>query len=108
MNFVGAPGDATSVCVSGMNSSGERALIDARGPITSGTTLLSLTVVGSAPGQFGLFYYGPEEASTPFGNGIGCVGGGGATGFCRLELAARCVRRRGGGRAVDRLREHAG
>jgi hypothetical protein len=84
MVFAGAPGDATRVCTSEPNSSGEAARIDASGPITSGTTLLSLTVTGSVPGQFGLFYYGPEEASAPFGNGIGCVGGG-ATGFFRLN-----------------------
>lgn len=100
MVFAGAPGDATSVCASGTNSSGERALIDAQGPITSGTTLLSLTVVGSVPGQFGLFYYGPEAASTPFGNGIGCVGGG-ATGFFRLEPALLSDAAGAGSRAID-------
>ncbi len=28
-----------------------------------------------AAGQFGIFYYGPDEISEPFGNGTRCVGG---------------------------------
>ena len=27
-------------------------------------------------GQFGIFYYGPEPVSLPFGNGVRCVGAG--------------------------------
>ena len=36
------------------------------------------------PSQFGLFYYGPQPAQVPFGDGFRCVGGG-STGTFRLN-----------------------
>ena len=37
------------------------------------------------PNQPGIFFYGPEQANVPFGNGVRCVGAG-ATGFERLAV----------------------
>ena len=39
---------------------------------------LTLTSAGGVPGAFGLFLYGPEADSTPFGDGTLCVGPGSA------------------------------
>jgi hypothetical protein len=32
-------------------------------------------VAAAVPGQFGIFYFGPNQISTSFGNGVRCVGG---------------------------------
>ena len=37
---------------------------------------LTLECYGAVPNQFGIFYYGPNQISTSFGNGIRCVGAG--------------------------------
>ena len=37
---------------------------------------LVLDCYGAVPNQFGIFYYGPQQVSTPFGNGTRCVGAG--------------------------------
>ena len=37
---------------------------------------LVLECYGAVPNQFGIFYYGPQQVSTPFGNGTRCVGAG--------------------------------
>ena len=47
----------------------------------SGTTSVAaddlvLTADALPTGQFGIFYYGPNQLSIPFGNGFRCVGGG--------------------------------
>jgi hypothetical protein len=42
--------------------------------------------VQPVPNQPGLFYYGPNQIQTPFGNGFRCVGG--TVGRLPMELAA--------------------
>ena len=37
---------------------------------------LILECYGAVPNQFGIFYYGPNQVSAPFGNGVRCVGAG--------------------------------
>ena len=37
---------------------------------------LTLECYGAVPNQFGIFYYGPNQISNSFGNGIRCVGAG--------------------------------
>jgi hypothetical protein len=37
---------------------------------------LVLECYGAIPNQFGIFYYGPNQISAPFGNGLRCVGAG--------------------------------
>ena len=36
----------------------------------------ALECYGCPPGQFGIFYYGPNQILNSFGNGFRCVGGG--------------------------------
>ena len=40
---------------------------------------------GMPPTQPGLFFYGPEQAIVPFGNGFRCLGAGSA-GIARLDI----------------------
>ncbi|MFT5153902.1 MAG: hypothetical protein ACI841_003908 [Planctomycetota bacterium] len=63
-------------CTTSPNSSGSGAVMAATGSSSVSTNTLSLGVVGSAPGQFGLFFYGPTQTSIPFGDGTLCVTGG--------------------------------
>lgn len=73
--------------ISAPNSHSAGAQIGWSGSRSVSANDLVLEVTGCPPGQFGLFFYGPERASTPFGpNGYLNVGPG-ATGLFRLPLA---------------------
>jgi hypothetical protein len=63
-------------CVTAPNSAGPGALIDWSGSASISGADLTLLVGGAPPGRLGLFYYGPESAQVPFGDGFRCVGGG--------------------------------
>ncbi len=63
-------------CSSLPNSSGNAALMHAVGAPSIGANDLELACTGAVPGQFGLFYYGLEQVSLPFGDGLRCVAGG--------------------------------
>ena len=67
-----APG--TNYCTSTANSSGSAAVMSATGSnsIAANDLTISATTV---PDEFGLFYFGPNQLSMPFGNGTRCVGG---------------------------------
>ena len=82
--FAGTRGDAERTCVSSPNSVGPGAVIGLEGPISVGNNHLALRVTGAVPGQVGQFFYGPQEVSQPFGDGVLCVGGG-ALGIARLR-----------------------
>ena len=62
-------------CVGGVNGFGTSATMAASGSQDVDDQDLTLGVFGAAPSQFGLFFYGPSQASTPLGNGTLCVGG---------------------------------
>ncbi len=64
----------TSYCNSGPNSGGGPALITATGSTSVGTNDV-LLLSSPVPNSFGLFFYGPQQANTPLGNGVRCVGG---------------------------------
>lgn len=65
-------------CTAAPNSvSADGARIGARGSISVAQNDFVLTVTDAVPGRLGLFYYGPEPMSAPFGGGVRCVGGGG-------------------------------
>jgi hypothetical protein len=77
------PGTGTNYCSSTANSTGLAALIVASGSTSVAANdlqLLASPVPASVPG---LFYYGPEMISQPFGNGVRCVGDGGVGVFRR-------------------------
>ena len=65
----------TSYCTSGPNSAGTSARIHAHGSDSIAANDLRLVVVGGVPRQLGVFYYGQNAISVPFGNGVRCVGG---------------------------------
>ena len=68
-------------CTSSANSvSPSGATIDALGSSSLLDNDLILSASGLPPGQFGLFYFGPNQISAPLGEGVQCVGGGGLQG----------------------------
>ena len=72
----GSPPDIFNYCTSTQNSSGGFAQIYSGG---SNSVAANDLMLGASPvptNQFGIFYYGPNEIETPFGNGVRCVGGG--------------------------------
>ncbi|HJP02580.1 MAG TPA: hypothetical protein QF764_12495 [Planctomycetota bacterium] len=76
--------DSVSYCVGAPNSAGSGANILSLGSTSVSINDLSLVAQAAVPSQFGLFYYGPQPAQVPFGDGFRCVGGG-STGTFRLN-----------------------
>lgn len=79
-NFDGVPdecqcADWTRYCQTTPNSFGPGATLSATGTTSLSVSNLVLSVDGAPPGQFGLFYYGPDAIANPVGAGIKCVGG---------------------------------
>ena len=68
-------GFAGAYCKSAPNSVGTGALIGHAGSFSVTTNDVELNASGAVPGQFGIFYFGPNQISTPFGHGVRCVGG---------------------------------
>ncbi len=64
-----------SFCSTSPNSVGNGALIGSSGSTSLSSNDLTLTVQGCPANKPGLFYYGPNQASAPLGNGLRCVGG---------------------------------
>lgn len=65
----------TNYCVGGVNGAGLSATMAAIGSQDVADQDLTLAVFGAASTQFGLFFYGPDQASAGLGNGTLCVGG---------------------------------
>ena len=65
----------TNFCTSQPNSSGSASLISAEGSLSIASNNIVLSAGPMATGEPGIFYYGPDEISVPFGNGTRCVGG---------------------------------
>ncbi|MFT4540366.1 MAG: choice-of-anchor B domain-containing protein [Planctomycetota bacterium] len=76
----------TNYCVTTPNSAGPGALMSYGGSTSLSADDLVLDVSGSVPGQHGIFFYGPDQTQSPFGDGSICVGPG-ALGLFRLEPA---------------------
>ena len=64
----------TNYCVTTVNSSGLPAVISFSGSTSIAANDFVLHVAGCPPDKFGLFIYGVNQASVPFGNGTRCVG----------------------------------
>ena len=82
----GCPGGGTppdcgcsrsTYCTAAANSVGAGARISSGGSLSITFNDFSLFVDDAPPTQFGLFFYGAGQASTPFGDGTLCVSGGG-------------------------------
>ena len=71
----GDTGIGTGYCVTSPNSAGAGATIRAEGSTTVADNDLTLIAEGVPAGQFGLFFFGPDQVQTPLGNGTLCVGG---------------------------------
>jgi hypothetical protein len=65
-----------SFCATSPNSVGPGALISASGSSSITANDLVLTAAGTPPGEFGIFFYGPQALQLPLGDGILCVGQG--------------------------------
>ncbi len=68
-------GSPSTYCTTSPNSNGSGALIGYAGSNSVAANDLVLTAQAAASDQFGLFYYGPNQISIPFGEGVRCVGG---------------------------------
>jgi hypothetical protein len=84
-NFGVFASPGTNYCTATPNSSGDAATIEALGSNSVSDNAFVLRADSVLPNQPGIFFYGPEQANVPFGNGVRCVGAG-ATGFERLDV----------------------
>jgi len=75
-----------SYCSTSPNSAGAGALMGSQGLPSIAANELVLTIQGGVPGRYGLFFYGPQQAHIPLGDGILCVAAGGL-GLFRLSPA---------------------
>ncbi|MFT4538230.1 MAG: hypothetical protein ACI835_000663, partial [Planctomycetota bacterium] len=64
----------TNYCTSDINSTGGASVMSATGSASIAAQNLTLSA-SSAPSQPGIFYYGPNQLNSPFGNGVRCIGG---------------------------------
>ncbi len=78
------PCQISTYCMADPNSTGSPAAIGSSGSASLAQNDLVLLVTSCPVGQFGVFFYGPDQTDVPFGSGHMCVGGG-ATGVFRLN-----------------------
>jgi hypothetical protein len=71
----GSPSGTSTYCVAAPNSVGPGAHIGSSGSTVIALNNLTLTCNGLPPGTNGLWFYGPNAAQVPFGNGFRCVTG---------------------------------
>ncbi len=77
-------GLGTNFCTSQINSTGNASSIFGVGSTSIAANDLILRADNVPVGEPGIFYYGPIEASQPFGNGIRCIGLAGPGTIVRL------------------------
>lgn len=75
----------TRYCTAAANSTGAGATIVATGSTSVAENALRLSAAPVPANQSGIFFYGPNQANVPFGNGFRCVGGG-SVGLQRLPI----------------------
>jgi hypothetical protein len=66
----------STYCTTSPNSVGPGVQIGATGSTSITANDLMISGTGAPPSQFGLFYFGPNQISIPFGEGVRCAGGG--------------------------------
>jgi len=66
----------SNYCTTSPNSVGAGVVMGASGSTSITANDLVLSAAGAPPSQFGLFYFGPNQISVPFGEGVRCAGGG--------------------------------
>lgn len=62
-------------CASNPNSTGAAAVLSATGSAVVADDDFTLLAHGAPAGVFGIFFFGPQQAQVPFGEGVLCVGG---------------------------------
>jgi len=62
-------------CSTSQNSTGQSPVVSVGGTASLSANDLELLSIGLPSNQVGIFYYGPNQISTSFGNGTRCVGG---------------------------------
>lgn len=67
-------GSTANYCQVSTNSSGGPATISSFGSLSVGDDNFNLSIVGAPASVPGLFFFGPTQQSTPFGNGFLCAG----------------------------------
>lgn len=75
----------TNYCTTSPNSAGPGVVLTSTGSTSIAANDLVLVGNGGPNGQPGIYYYGPNQISNPFGNGVRCVGAGGI-GIFRLPV----------------------
>ncbi|MCH2102699.1 MAG: choice-of-anchor B family protein [Planctomycetes bacterium] len=90
----------STYCEASQNSLGVPARISSSGSLSVTFNDLSLQVVDAPPSQFGLFFYGAGQATSPFGDGTLCVSSGGL-GLFRLGPPAQTTSAGSLTRALD-------
>lgn len=76
--------EATNFCTPLPTAQGFPALIGSGGSTEIGNNDFTLFASGVPTGQFGLFFYGPEETQVASGAGNLCIAGNASTGLVRL------------------------
>jgi len=66
----------TNYCTGALNSSGTNAVMGSFGSQSVSANGFNLTCDQAVPNITGLFFFGPNQISIPFGDGFQCVGGG--------------------------------
>lgn len=77
-----ACGSTQNFCTSTPNSSGLPASIGSLGSNSIAAQNFTLTCSNGPAGQFGIFFYGPDQIQVPLGDGFRCVGGA----FLRTDI----------------------
>ncbi|MFT5152207.1 MAG: hypothetical protein ACI841_002198 [Planctomycetota bacterium] len=67
---------AWNYCDASPNSAGSGAEMKGAGTTSVSANDFHVEATGDVPGEFGLFYYGPNQVQMSFGDGQCCVGGG--------------------------------
>lgn len=96
----GCSGNVSTYCTTSPNSAGPGETISATGSTSIAANNFTLHATGGPPSQFGLFYYGGAQLNQPFGDGVRCVGSGGA-GLFRLNPPTLSDGLGGSSRLVD-------
>ena len=78
-----AQGLSTGYCTAAPNSTGAGAAMDVSGSQDVAQNNLALSAAPMPTGQMGIFFYGPDQAMVPFGDGYRCVAPG-SLGLFRL------------------------
>ncbi len=71
----GCTGSAQNYCTGGLHSGGQTASMSQSGSRSIAVNAFSLEVSDAPANKTGIFFYGPNQVQTPFGDGFRCVGG---------------------------------